>query len=45
VAKASADANVNSTPTVKINGKEIDRNTEYMDPVKFKAALATAGVK
>jgi protein-disulfide isomerase len=36
---------VNSTPTVKINGKEIDRNTEYMDPVKFKAALAAAGVK
>ena len=45
VAKASADANVNSTPTVKINGKEIDRNTEYMDPVKFKAALTAAGVK
>ena len=45
VAKASADANVNSTPTVKINGKEIDRNTQYMDPVKFKEALAAAGVK
>ena len=45
VAQASAASNVNSTPTVKINGKEIDRNTEYMDPVKFRAALAAAGVK
>jgi protein-disulfide isomerase len=52
VAKASADANVNSTPTVKINGKEIyrkktnsDPKDEYMDPVQFKAALAAAGVK
>ena len=45
VAQASAASNVNSTPTVKINGKEIDRNTEYMDPVKFKAALTAAGVK
>ncbi len=45
VAQASAASNVNSTPTVKINGKEIDRNTEYMDPVKFRAALAVAGVK
>jgi protein-disulfide isomerase len=45
VAQASAASNVNSTPTVKINGKEIDRNTEYMDPVKFRAALEAAGVK
>ena len=45
VAAASAKANVNGTPTVFINGKEIDRNTEYGDPVKFRAALAAAGVK
>ena len=45
VAQASAASNVNSTPTVKIDGKEIDRNTEYMDPVKFRAALEAAGVK
>ncbi|CAB4341184.1 unannotated protein [freshwater metagenome] len=45
VADASAKANVNGTPTVKVNGKDLDRNTEYMDPVKFKAALATGGVK
>jgi protein-disulfide isomerase len=45
VAQASAASNVNSTPTVKIDGKEIDRNTEYMDPVKFRAVLEAAGVK
>jgi protein-disulfide isomerase len=45
VAQASAASNVNSTPTVKIDGKEIDRNTQYMDPVKFRAALEAAGVK
>lgn len=45
VAQASAAADVNSTPTVKINGRELDRNTEYMDPVKFRAALAAAGVQ
>jgi hypothetical protein len=36
---------VNSTPTIRINGKDLDRNTEYGDPVKFKAALAAGGVK
>ena len=45
VAVASAKANVNSTPTVFVNGKELDRNTEYGDPIKFKAALAAGGVK
>ena len=45
VASASAKANINSTPTVFVNGKELDRNTEYGDPVKFKAALAAGGVK
>lgn len=39
VADAGAKANVNSTPTVFINGKEIDRNTEYFDAAKFKAAV------
>jgi len=41
----SGKANVNSTPTVLVNGKPLDRNTEYGDPVKFKAALAAAGVQ
>jgi protein-disulfide isomerase len=38
-AAAGAKANVNSTPTVFINGKEIDRNGEYFDAAKFKAAV------
>jgi protein-disulfide isomerase len=45
VTDASANKNVNSTPTIRINGKDLDRNTEYGDPVKFKAALAAGGVK
>jgi protein-disulfide isomerase len=52
VAQASANTDVNGTPTVFINGKEIyrkvtnnDPKDEYMDPVQFKAALAAAGVK
>jgi protein-disulfide isomerase len=52
VAQASANTDVNGTPTVFINGKEIHRKVtnndpkdEYMDPVQFKAALAAAGVK
>ena len=45
VTEASARKNVNSTPTIRINGKDLDRNTEYGDPVKFKAALAAGGVK
>lgn len=39
VAAAGAKANVNSTPTVFINGKEIDRKSEYFDAAKFKAAV------
>lgn len=39
VAAAGAKANVNSTPTVFINGKEIDRQSEYFDAAKFKAAV------
>ena len=38
-AAAGAKANVNSTPTVFINGKEIDRKTEYFNADKFKAAV------
>ena len=45
VTDASASKNVNSTPTIRINGKDLDRNTEYGDPVKFKAALAAGVVK
>ena len=39
VAAAGAKANVNSTPTVFINGKEIDRQSEYFNAAKFKAAV------
>jgi protein-disulfide isomerase len=40
VAAAGAKANVNSTPTVFVNGKEIDRNaSEYFDAAKFQAAV------
>ena len=45
VAAASAKADVNGTPTIKINGKALDRNTEYGDLGKFRAALAAGGVK
>ena len=41
----ASSKNVNATPTVFVNGKELDRNTQYMDAAKFKAALAAAGVK
>jgi protein-disulfide isomerase len=39
VAEAGSKAGVNSTPTVFVNGKEIDRNTEYFSADKFKAAV------
>jgi protein-disulfide isomerase len=39
VAEAGSKAGVNSTPTVFVGGKEIDRNTEYFNAVKFKAAV------
>jgi protein-disulfide isomerase len=38
-AAAGAKANVNSTPTVFINGKEINRQNEYFNADKFKAAV------
>lgn len=40
VAEAGAKANVNSTPTVFVNGKEIDRNTEYFNVEAFTKAIA-----
>lgn len=39
VAEAGSKAGVNSTPTVFVNGKEIDRNSEYFNAGKFKAAV------
>lgn len=42
VAKDGAAKNVNSTPTVFVNGKEIDRNTQYMNPVEFKKVIEAA---
>lgn len=39
VAEAGANANVNSTPTVFVNGKEIDRNTEYFNVEAFAKAI------
>ena len=41
----AAAKNVNATPTVFVNGKELNRSTQYMDPVAFKKALTDAGVK
>lgn len=44
----AAVKNVNSTPTVTVNGKELNRETpenDYNNPAKFEAALAAAGIK
>ena len=45
VMDAAAAKNVNATPTIFVNGKELDRQTQYMDANAFKAALTAAGVK
>ena len=39
VAAAAAQEDVNSTPTVFINGKELKRGNEYYDRALFKAAV------
>ena len=39
VAEAGAARGVQSTPTVFVGGKEIDRNTEYFNAENFKAAV------
>jgi protein-disulfide isomerase len=39
VAADGAKKNINATPTVFVNGKEIDRKTQYFDPVAFAAAV------
>ena len=47
-ASFAAVKNVNSTPTVTVNGKELSRETpdnDYNNPAKFKAALAAGGIK
>jgi protein-disulfide isomerase len=40
VAEAGAKANVNSTPTIFVNGKEINRNTDYFNVEAFSKAIA-----
>jgi protein-disulfide isomerase len=42
---SAASKNVNATPTVFVNGKELNRQTQYMDANAFKAALQAAGAK
>jgi protein-disulfide isomerase len=47
-ASYAAVKNVNSTPTVSVNGKELSRegaDNDYGNPAKFKAALAAGGIK
>jgi protein-disulfide isomerase len=42
VAEEGSKRNVNSTPTVLINGKEIDRNTAYGSLGDFMLAVEKA---
>ena len=47
-ASYAAVKNVNSTPTITVNGKELSRETpdnDYNNPAKFQGALAAAGIK
>lgn len=39
VANDGAAKNINSTPTVFVNGKPLDRNTQYFDATGFAAAV------
>jgi protein-disulfide isomerase len=39
IAADGAKKNINSTPTVFVNGKEIDRKTQYFDTAAFAAAI------
>jgi protein-disulfide isomerase len=42
VANEGAKRNINSTPTVLINGKEIDRNLAYSSLGEFMLAVSKA---
>ena len=44
IADDGVSKSITSTPTVLINGKELDRNTQYMSAANFQAALKKAGV-
>lgn len=39
IANDGQKKNINATPTVFVNGKEIDRKTQYFNPVAFAAAI------
>lgn len=39
IANDGSKKRINSTPTVFINGKELDRKTQYFDPAAFAAAV------
>lgn len=45
VSDHAATKNVNATPTVFVNGKELDRQTQYMNAEGFKAAIEAARTK
>jgi protein-disulfide isomerase len=42
VANEGAKRNINSTPTVLINGKEVDRNVAYNSLAEFMLAVSKA---
>lgn len=39
IANDGTNKKINATPTVFVNGKELDRKTQYFDPVAFAAAV------